>query len=133
MGASERVTVVLPPGVAAPTAPYSHALVVEAGRLLFISGQGPVDAQGNLVGAGDLRAQVRQVYANIQALLEAAGGTMANVVELTTYVLDISQRSIITEVRQELLHSPYPTSTMVEISKLAFDDWLVEISAVAAL
>lgn len=128
-----RVTLVQARGVAATTAPYSHALIVEAGRLLFISGQGPVDAQGKVVGIGDPRAQVRQVFANLQALVEAAGGSLADIVELTAYLRDMSYRSIITEVRKELLEAPYPTATMVEINRLAFDEWLVEISAVAAL
>ncbi|MBI3972396.1 MAG: RidA family protein [Chloroflexi bacterium] len=133
MSRTARVTLVQANGVAATTAPYSHALIVEAGRLLFISGQGPVDANGDVVGIGDPHAQVRQVFANIQALVEAAGGSLADIVELTAYLRDMSYRSIITEVRKELLKAPYPTATMVEISKLAFDDWLVEISAVTAL
>ena len=133
MSKNERVTLVQANGVAATTAPYSHALIVEAGRLLFISGQGPVDAQGNVVGIGDPHAQVRQVFANLGALVEAAGGTLADIVELTAYLRDMRYRTIITEVRQELLRTPYPTATMFEINKLAFDEWLVEISAVAAL
>src|SRR5262245_62109873 len=67
-----RVTVVQTDQVAATTAPYSHALSIEGGRLLLISGQGPVDREGNVVGVGDPQAQVRQVFANIQALVEAA-------------------------------------------------------------
>jgi enamine deaminase RidA (YjgF/YER057c/UK114 family) len=76
-----RVTLVQASGVAETTAPYSHVLIVEAGRLLFISGQGPVDAQGYVVGTGDPQAQVRQVFANIQAPVEAAGGSPADIVE----------------------------------------------------
>jgi enamine deaminase RidA (YjgF/YER057c/UK114 family) len=127
------VTLVQPRGVASTTAPYSHALIVESGRLLFISGQGPVDAQGNVVGIGDPQAQVRQVFANVQALVEAAGGSLADVVELTAYLRDMRYRSIITEVRKELLRPPFPTATMFEVNRLAFDEWLVEISAVAAV
>src|SRR5262245_3370449 len=104
-----RVTLVQAPGVAATTAPYSHALMVDAGRLLFISGQGPVDAKGNVVGIGDPRAQVRQVFANLQALVEAAGGSLDDIVSLTAYLRDMSHRAIITEIRQELLRAPYPT------------------------
>jgi enamine deaminase RidA (YjgF/YER057c/UK114 family) len=133
MSEAAKITQVQTDQVAATTAPYSPALVIEGGRLLLISGQGPVDAAGNVVGVGDPEAQVRQVFANLQALVEAAGGTLANIVELNAYVLDMSYRSIITEVRRELLRPPYPTATMVEISKLAVDDWLVEISAVAVL
>ena len=133
MPKTTRVTLVQANGVAATTAPYSNALIVEAGRLLFISGQGPVDARGDVVGVGDPRAQVRQVFANLQALVEAAGGSLADIVQLTAYLRDMSYRTIITELRKELLRAPYPTATMFEINKLAFDEWLVEISAVAAL
>jgi 2-iminobutanoate/2-iminopropanoate deaminase len=129
----KRVTQVHARGVAPTTAPYSHALLVDAGRLLFISGQGPVDVGGNVVGIGDPGAQVRQVFANLKALVEAAGGSLANIVELTACLRHMSYRSIITEVRQELLTAPYPTATMFEVNRLAFDDWLVEISAVAAI
>lgn len=133
MATTARATLVETNRVAPTTAPYSHALIVEAGRLLFISGQGPVDADGRVVGIGDPQAQVRQVFANIQALVEAAGGSLANIVELTAYLRDMSYRAIITEVRRELLRAPYPTATMFEVNKLAVDEWLVEISAVAAI
>jgi len=124
---------VQPAGVAVPGAPYSQAVVVPlAGlaRLIFVSGQGPVDAQGRAVGA-DMATQARQAFANIAALLAAEGAALADVVELTIYVRDISQRPAITAVRQEILRPPYPATTMVEISALAFPDWLVEVSAVA--
>jgi 2-iminobutanoate/2-iminopropanoate deaminase len=107
--------------------------VVDAKRLLLISGQGPVDAAGSLVGKGDPEAQVRQVFVNIRALVGAAGGTLADLVEVTVFLRDMQHRALVTRVRQELLRPPYPTATMVEVSRLAVDDWLVEISAVAAL
>ena len=128
-----RVTPVNPPGVSSPTAPYSHALLVETRRLLLVSGQGPVDAAGNVVGRDDPEAQIRQVFANIQALVEAAGGSLADVVEITCYLRKMEYRTTVTKVRQEILRPPYPTSTVVEIASLSFDDWLVEISAIAAL
>jgi reactive intermediate/imine deaminase len=128
------IRVVHAPGVPTPATPYSQALEVRASRFLFISGQVPLDADGNLVGAGDARAQIRQAFANVQALVEAAGGTLANVVELTIYLRDMAaHRPLITELRQQILHPPYPATTMVEISRLAAEEWLVEISATAAL
>ncbi|MGH2356360.1 MAG: RidA family protein [Chloroflexota bacterium] len=133
MAGTPRVRLVETEQVPAPAAPYSPALMVEAGRLLFIAGQGPVDATGAVVGTGDVRAQTRQAFANVQALVEAAGGTLASLVELTIYLRDIGHRPIVTEVRREVLREPYPATTMVEISRLAFDDWLIEISAVAAI
>jgi reactive intermediate/imine deaminase len=119
--------------VPAPSAPYSQALAVQASRWVFVAGQVPVDAEGRIVGPGDPRAQIRQAFANVQALVEAAGGSLANVVELTIYLRDMAHRPLVTDVRHELLRLPYPATTMVEVSRLAADDWLVEISAVAAL
>ncbi len=137
MNASDHVPnirVVHAPGVPTPATPYSQALEVRASHFLFISGQVPLDADGKLVGAGDARAQIRQAFANVQALVEAAGGTLANIVELTIYVRDmVAHRPLVTAVRQELLQPPYPATTMVEISRLAAEEWLVEISATAAL
>jgi enamine deaminase RidA (YjgF/YER057c/UK114 family) len=133
MSEQPSVTPILTDRVAATTAPYSPALLIEGGRLLLISGQGPVDAAGRVVGPGDPEAQVRQVFANLRALVEAAGGALSDLVELNAYLLDMSTRGVITEVRRELFTPPYPTATMVEINKLAADEWLVEISAVAVL
>jgi len=122
-------------GKGAPEAvgPYSQALMVEAKRTLYIAGQVPIDGNGNLVGRGDIEAQVRQVFANIKAHCEAAGGSLDNVVFLTIYVTDMRFRPVITAVRKEVLKPPYPCATMVQIGSLADENWLVEIDAVAAL
>jgi len=125
--------VVIGSGVSRPSAPYSQALLVAAKRQLYISGQVPVDENGDLVGKGDIEAQTRKVFANIQALCEAAGGTLDNVVFLRMYLTDMRFRPAITEVRNELLRAPYPAATMVQVSGLASEDWLVEIEAIVAL
>lgn len=121
------------PGVSTPSAPYSQALLVEAKRMLYIAGQVAVDEDGSLVGRGDPEAQTRKVFANIQALCEAAGGSLENIVFLNMYVTDMRFRSAITKVRNELLRPPYPAATMVQVGGLADENWLVEIDAVAAL
>ncbi len=120
-------------GVSTPAAPYSQALVVEARRMLYISGQVPVDENGNLIGKGDPEAQTRKVFANIQSLCEAAGGSLENIVFLNMYLTDMRFRSAVTHVRNEILKPPYPAATMVQIGCLADESWLVEIDAVAAL
>ncbi|MDA0745791.1 MAG: RidA family protein [bacterium] len=120
-------------GVSTPSGPYSQAILVEAKRTLHIAGQVPVDENGTLVGPGDIYAQTRKVFSNIQALCEAAGASLKNLVFLNIYVTDIRFRTAITEVRNELLKSPYPAATMVQIASLASEDWLVEIDALAAL
>ena len=124
---------ILGKGMQKPAAPYSLAVEAQGRRTLHISGQVPVDPQGNLVGKGDARAQTVQVFENIKALVEAAGGTLENIVKLGIFVTDIRFRDTITEVRRHYLKEPFPAATMVEISKLASPDWLVEIEAVAVL
>lgn len=122
--------------VAKPGAQYSQALTVPMRaqtRLLFIAGQGPIDKEGRLVGQGDPEGQVRQVFANLQALLEAAGGGWSHVVEMNIYLTDIAHRPAVSKVRAELLAEPYPTATMVEVRALVVPEWCVEISVTAAL
>ena len=120
-------------GVSRPSAPYSQALLVEAKRNPYISGQVPVDEAGNLIGRGDVAAQARKVFANIQALCEAAGASLDDVVFLRMYLTDMRFRGAITEVRDELLGEPYPAATMVQVSALADENWLVEVEAIVAL
>ena len=124
---------VLGAGMSQPSAPYSLALRVQAKEMLYIAGQVPTDGDGNLVGAGDIEAQTRQVFGNIQALLEAAGASFRNVVFLNMYVTDMRFRETVTKVRNEVLEPPFPAATMVQIGSLASEDWLVEVDAVAAL
>jgi len=124
---------ILGKGMQPPSAPYSFAVEAQGRRTLHVSGQVPVDPQGNLVGKGDIRAQTVQVFENVKALVEAAGGTMDNVVKVGIFVTDIRFRDTITEVRRQYLKEPFPAATMVEISRLVSPDWLVEIEAVAVL
>jgi reactive intermediate/imine deaminase len=120
-------------GVPQPTAPYSQAVEAQGPRTLYISGQVPEDAEGNLVGNDDIQAQTVQVFENIKALLEAAGGTFANVVKVGIFLTDVRYRDAVTEVRRKYLQDPFPAATMVEISRLVSPDWMVEIEAIAVL
>jgi len=124
-------TAITHPDVHRFDAPYSAALRV--GQLLFVSGTVAVDAEGNLVGAGDLAAQTRQVLMNIRHLLEAAGAGFEHVAQLTYYVADISQWASAGPVRREFLSEPFPAGTAVEVSRLVDTDWLIEIDAIAVL
>ncbi len=109
---------------------YSHAVAVEGKRLVFVSGQVPRDLGGNVVGKGDMEAQIRQVGENIKAALEAAGATWADVVKTTTYVTDIDEFFRHMDVRMAYF-SALPASTTVEISRLSHPDYMVEIEAIA--
>ena len=119
------------PGLAEPISHYTDA--VRAGDLLFVSGFVPVDAEGRLVGGGDVVAQTRQVFTNLAAVLAAAGGTFADVVKVTVYLTDIEDRARINPVRQEVFRDTRPASTLVEVSALATPGARVEIDAVALL
>jgi len=119
--------------VPTPKTAYSQAMIATGGRLLFVSGQVPVDAAGQLVGPGDFRAQVHQVFRNLQANLEAAGASWAEVVKLTVFLTDMAHFPIFNEVRQEYLQPPFPTATTVAVSALVSRDWLIEIEAFAVL
>ena len=109
---------------------YSHVVVVEGRKTVFVSGQLARDAQGEVVGKGDMRAQIRQTGENIKAALAAAGATLADVVKTNTYVTDIEEFFKHTDVRMEYFGA-MPTSTTIEVSKLAHPDLMVEIEVVA--
>jgi len=120
--------------VASLAEPVSHFTdAVRAGNLLFVSGFVPVDGEGRLVGGDDVVAQVRQVFANLGAVLAAAGATFADVVKVTVYLTDIADRARINPVRQEVFGDTRPASTLVEVSALVVRGAKVEIDAVALL
>jgi enamine deaminase RidA (YjgF/YER057c/UK114 family) len=111
---------------------YSHVVVAEGKRIIFISGQLARDRHGNTVGKGDMRAQLRQVGENIKAALEAAGATLDDLVKTTTYVTDIEEYFKHVDVRMEYFRA-LPTSTTVEVRRLAHADFLVEVEAIAVV
>jgi enamine deaminase RidA (YjgF/YER057c/UK114 family) len=131
---SNRRTAQNPPGVAEPLkSHYSNCVRVEAGPLLFLSGQVSVDADGNLVGKGDIQAQAKQVFENLRVQLEANGASMADMLKLTVFVKDISTFHSLSDLRLSYFPSNGPASTIVEISNLAWPEFLIEVEAVAAV
>jgi reactive intermediate/imine deaminase len=121
---------------ALPTPPgYTHVVEVPAGsRLLYLSGQLPLDSTGALVGGTDFRAQAHQVFKNLRAGLAAAGAGFTDVVKLNFYVLDMKQLRVLREVRDAYLDtSAPPASSLVEVRRLPRDDVLLEIEAVAVV
>ncbi len=111
--------------------PYSPAL--KCGELLIISGQVPIDAEGKTVGAGDPEKQWRQCLENIKKLVEAAGGTMNDIVFLGYYLTDMRNYINYGEIRRQYFKPPYPTGTAIGVTGLAQEDWLIEIEAIAYL
>ncbi len=114
-----------------PPKTWSQALKV--GNLLFISGQVAVNADGQLVGRGDITAQAVQTFEYIKALVEQAGGTMDDIVKLTIYLTDMRDRPKLLEIREKYFTGDFPTSTLVMVSMLAFEGLLIEIDAIGVL
>ena len=113
---------------------YSQGVkVTQAQTILFLSGQLAYSPEGGAAFPGDFTAQARGAYQAIKALVESQGGTMANVVKLTTFVTDMKYRPDLAAVREEFFGKKGPASTLVEVSALAFTDLMVEIEAIAVL
>ncbi len=121
-----------PPGLSTPTG-YSHVVSARGGRTVYIAGQVALDAKGQLVGEGDLAAQTRQVFANLETALKAAGASFNDVVKTNYYLRDASQVQVIRDVRGKYFTKDLPASTLVEVSRLANPGFLVEIEVVAVV
>lgn len=134
MASQPRKLATNPPGVAPPIRPYySNCVKATAGPLLFVSGQVGVDKTGKIVGVGDARAQTAQALENIRELLAAHGATMDDIVKVTVFITDMRYFDDVAEVRLRYFPGNGPASTIVEVSKLALRDLLVEIEAVAVV
>lgn len=113
---------------------YHHYVRVDEPRaLIFLSGQLARDEHGQLVGAGDMAEQTRQCIRNMQTVLEAAGGTLEDIVALVVYTTDMRQFKEIVAARMEFFSGKLPTSTIVEVNHLADPGLLIEFQATAAL
>ncbi|MGH8620770.1 MAG: RidA family protein [Burkholderiales bacterium] len=113
---------------------YSHVVEVEGGRLLFVSGQVPVNAQRQLTSR-DFREQVERVYDNLETVLRSVGADFGNVVKTTNYLTDISQAKVFREVRDaRFAHlNTRPASTSIVITALVEPEFLLEIEVIAAV
>jgi enamine deaminase RidA (YjgF/YER057c/UK114 family) len=113
---------------------YSHVVEVEGGRLLFVSGQVPVNSQRQLASR-DFREQVAKVYDNLETVLRSVGAGFENVVKTTNYLTDISQAKVFREVRDaRFAHvKTRPASTTIVITALVEPEFLLEIEVVAAV
>ncbi len=119
------------PGQAEPISHYTDA--VRAGDLVFVSGCVPVDSEGRLVGGDDVVAQARQAFANVGAVLAAAGVTFVDVAKVTVFLTDVDDRAKINPVRQEVFGDSRPASTLVEVSRLAIAGAKIEVEAIAVV
>ena len=115
---------------------FSQVVVAAGKRTIYTAGQVSIDERGELVGAGDLAAQTEQAMRNVGLALEAAGAGYADIVKITTYVVNYKpeQRAIIGKARAPFFTTGTPpASTLVGVAALALADWLVEIEAVDIL
>jgi enamine deaminase RidA (YjgF/YER057c/UK114 family) len=125
------------PAALPPPVGYSHIAKVNKGTVIYLAGQVSSDASGKLVGEGDFEAQAEQVFRNLKIAMDAAGGTMADVVKLNIYlVAEVDQAAVpkLRAIRDRYVNvEKPPASTLVVVSRLARPGWLIEIEAVAAI
>lgn len=126
-------TTMNPEGLPVPRGSYSLVNIAQPGRMVFIAGQTASDPQGNVVGVADVRAQARYILEKIQRAVEAAGGTINDVVALSVFTTDVRYHRDINDVRREFLGVNFPTSTMVQVVALARPELLLEINATAVI
>ena len=122
-----------PPDLPPSRGLYTHAVIAEGGRLVFVAGEVALDSAGRLVGVGDFRAQARQTYGNVERALRAAGAGWNDVVKTTTYVTDIRELPALLAVRSEFIKGDPPPNTLVQVVKLAREELLIEVEAIAVI
>jgi reactive intermediate/imine deaminase len=129
---SPNIQHINPPTLSPPHG-YTQVVTAEGGRIVFVAGQVPMDKNGKLVGAGDFAAQVRQTFTNLRAALAASGADFSHVVDMTTYVTDMSQIDTYRSVRNQYMTSPLPAASLVQVKGLFRSDVMVEVSAIAVV
>lgn len=124
-----------PPGVWAPRGRgFNMGVVQHDGHVVHFTGQVAWDESEEIVGKGDIEAQTRQCFRNIAAVLAAVGGTLDDIVSITTYFTDRAQLPAIQKVRGEFLKdATAPVSTSVMVAGLGHTDFLVELTPVAVI
>jgi enamine deaminase RidA (YjgF/YER057c/UK114 family) len=137
MTGSRHVVSLNPETMFVPTAGYSQVAEIRSGHLVYIAGQVPFDKSGNLVGREDFLAQAEQVFRNIKAAIEAAGGGFTDVVKLNYFCVEAVDPSLIPQilkVRDRFVDTKNPpVSTFVVVKRLVRPEWLIEVEAVAVV
>ena len=122
-----------PPGVWQPFGAFALAVAQGEGQVVHLKGQVALDPKGRIVGAGDMAAQLRQVLANIRAVLASVGGLPCDVISLTHYTTDIEAFMACGPIRAEVFTEPFPVTTTVEVRRLYRPELLIEITAIAEI
>jgi reactive intermediate/imine deaminase len=110
---------------------FGYSQAVRAGGLLFLAGQMPVDTEGHVVAAGDIHGQTRQTFENVKAVLAAAGASLDDIVDMTTYHTDMADLGAVMEVKGTYLTGDLPAWTAVGVPALALPGQMIEIKVVA--
>jgi enamine deaminase RidA (YjgF/YER057c/UK114 family) len=126
-------TTLNPDGLPVPRGSYTLVNIAQPGRMVFIAGQTASDHEGKVVGVGDPGAQTRAVLGKIKLAVEAAGGTMQDIVAMNVFSTEVRYHRDINEARREVLGANFPTSTMVQVVALARPELLLEINAIAVI
>ncbi len=126
-------TTLNPEGLPVPRGSYSVVTISQPGRMVFIAGQTASDSEGNIVAVGDARAQTRYILGKIKRAVEAAGGTINDLVAMNIFTTDVRYHRDINETRREVLGSNFPTSTMVQVVALARPELMLEVNAIAVI
>jgi enamine deaminase RidA (YjgF/YER057c/UK114 family) len=121
-----------------PPGRYSHACIVEAKRLMVVSGQIAVDRRGQVIGPGDFKRQFHQVYRNLGAILREYRASFSDVVQFTTYLVNARDLPTFHRLRAQLYKKiypkgDYPANTLLVIDRLVLEELLLEIEALVAL
>lgn len=109
---------------------FSQGVQVEGKKMVFVSGQGAFDSEGNILAKGNVREQTKHAIEGIKRVLEEAGCSLDDVVKVTVYLKRIEDRSAVAEIRKQYFRKDFPASSLVAV-QLANDDMLVEIEAIA--
>ena len=116
---------------------FSHGILVTGGRLLFLAGQTGSDATGQIVAPGDLVAQYEQTLRNLKAVVEAAGGKMQDITQITIFIRDrddyLAHLKPLGQVYRSFFGDYYPATALFEISRFFQDEALIEIEGLAVL
>jgi 2-iminobutanoate/2-iminopropanoate deaminase len=122
-----------PPTLSKPTG-YTHIVEVTGpAKTVYISGQIAYDKDGQVVGAGDMKAQAEQVFKNLQTALTAAGAKFSDVVKMNTYITDMDKAPAVREVRARYFGETTPASTLVQVVHLARPELMLEIEVIAVV
>jgi enamine deaminase RidA (YjgF/YER057c/UK114 family) len=131
-----KQAIITPSQLARPVG-FSHGILISGSNMLFLAGQTALDRDGRVVSPGDVVAQYRQVLSNHRAVLEAAGGTMRDIVKITIFVKDRddykSHLKELGRVHKEFFGAHYPASALLEVSRFFDDGVMVEIEGIAVI